>query len=825
MTTVAPAGLDPDDQAGRTPWWSFDDGLVPGRDDLVDALGSVTLSGLALIGLHHVYLGSSYLTVGLAGSLAGILAAFVIGRLRLHLLLAVPFALAVFVLAGGPAVASTAIAGVLPGPGTPGALFSGLVQGWADMLTTAPPMGIADGLGVIPYVCGFVAAGGAMLFARLRPWPLVPVVTPVLVLVVGFLFGTRDVVSTLAQGALFAVVAIGWGAVRANRDRRSGDGHVYWPRLLSGLVMLVIVFAVAWPIGTRLPVVDAAPRTVLRDRFVPPFDPRNEPSPLASFRSYLSNDAAKATAFSVTGLPEGARVRLATMDTYDGVVWVVGGSAAAASGHFERVGAEIVPVPDGRPATVSVTAQADRADVWVPTVGATRAADFAGPRAADLDASFRYNRDTASGAAPVRLRRGDEVTLQAQLAPNRDDKALADAAIDGSQALPALPTLPDNVAKKATELAGAGSPFAQAVKLEEALAKGGFYSDGGPDAKGTARESAPGHSEYRMIDFLGNKRGYIGNAEQFASAMALMARSLGLPARVVMGFAPPPGSGSGALDLHGSDVDAWVEIAFAGHGWVSFYPTPDHKKAPPDIPPKQPQEKDLSQNQPPPPTFLEAPDLKSELSAPHPDPAPPAAEAAVSSETPVAVKAAGALAVPLLAALAVCGLIVGLKSRRRRRRRSRGTEVRRLRGAWDDLCDQARDLGVLIPPGATRREVAALVPHEVWDAWAFADRVDDAMFGIIRPSDGTVKVIWDEADREREAMTSKLSAKDRWKAALSLSSLRPKKMARRARQAERDAATAEARAAAEAEAAEAAALAAMAPRPDDPRLTSAGAPH
>jgi 8-oxo-dGTP pyrophosphatase MutT (NUDIX family) len=78
----------------------------------------------------------------------------------------------------------------------------------------------------------------------------------------------------------------------------------------------------------------------------------------------------------------------------------------------------------------------------------------------------------------------------------------------------------------------------------------------------------------------------IGDEEQYASAFALMARSLGYPARVVMGFAPEVPDGGGTVTVTGDDVTAWVEVAFDGVGWVPFAPTPDETDIPQDQVPK-----------------------------------------------------------------------------------------------------------------------------------------------------------------------------------------------------------------------------------------------
>ncbi len=64
-----------------------------------------------------------------------------------------------------------------------------------------------------------------------------------------------------------------------------------------------------------------------------------------------------------------------------------------------------------------------------------------------------------------------------------------------------------------------------------------------------------------------------GYCQHFAGAMALMLRYLGIPARVAAGFA----SGTYSKDhwtVTDHDAHAWVEVWFAGYGWLPFDPTP-----------------------------------------------------------------------------------------------------------------------------------------------------------------------------------------------------------------------------------------------------------
>ncbi|MCX6022744.1 MAG: transglutaminaseTgpA domain-containing protein, partial [Chloroflexi bacterium] len=66
-----------------------------------------------------------------------------------------------------------------------------------------------------------------------------------------------------------------------------------------------------------------------------------------------------------------------------------------------------------------------------------------------------------------------------------------------------------------------------------------------------------------------------GFCQQFASAMVLLSRSVGIPARVVTGYLPGEYNPlTGAYAVRARDAHSWVEIAFERSGWVAFDPTP-----------------------------------------------------------------------------------------------------------------------------------------------------------------------------------------------------------------------------------------------------------
>ena len=76
-----------------------------------------------------------------------------------------------------------------------------------------------------------------------------------------------------------------------------------------------------------------------------------------------------------------------------------------------------------------------------------------------------------------------------------------------------------------------------------------------------------------LADFLSQKKGF---CQQFASLMAVMLRSIGIPARIGLGFTQgdPVANETGTYIVHGHDYHSWVEVPFEGYGWLTFDPTP-----------------------------------------------------------------------------------------------------------------------------------------------------------------------------------------------------------------------------------------------------------
>lgn len=81
----------------------------------------------------------------------------------------------------------------------------------------------------------------------------------------------------------------------------------------------------------------------------------------------------------------------------------------------------------------------------------------------------------------------------------------------------------------------------------------------------------PGTGSDAIAVFLRERRGF---CVHYASAMAAMARTLNIPARVAVGFTPGDTKGGNVYTVTGRMYHAWPELYFSGYGWMRFEPTP-----------------------------------------------------------------------------------------------------------------------------------------------------------------------------------------------------------------------------------------------------------
>lgn len=196
----------------------------------------------------------------------------------------------------------------------------------------------------------------------------------------------------------------------------------------------------------------------------------------------------------------------------------------------------------------AVYAVGDPEVVYFPT--GLRVDRFGLPRAeATLDDGLVYSVVSAYGVAgPDQLRR-----------------APTTAALDGLDAYLALPAgVPDRVRDLAREVtADATNDYDRVRALEQHLRSGYRYR---------LDSAVPPDGRDAVDHFLFDARE--GFCEQFAAAMAVMARALGIPARVAAGYVPGRYNPfTGYYSVRGTDAHAWVEVFHPGFGWYPYDPT------------------------------------------------------------------------------------------------------------------------------------------------------------------------------------------------------------------------------------------------------------
>ena len=739
---------------------------------LVDGLVLAVLLGAVVVGFGPVWGTAGYLLPAAGGALVGLLVAWLGAWLRWSVLLTTASTvLAYFLLGGVLALPSTTLAGVLPTGTTLAELAVGASHGWKSFVTTVPPLASFEELAVVPYLLMLltgVLAGTIAWRARVAAWALLPVVVSLAAVA---LLGTIVPALPLVQGLVVAVVGLLWASWRAAETRmganrllseasRSATRRLRAQRVRGGAVLLGVGGLAAVLVS---PVLGQGERVVLRELITPPLDLHQYTSPLVGFRTY-TKDLDETELFTVDGMPEGGRVRLATLDSYAGTVYDA--SSGGASGVFNRAGETIDTVAAGTATPLKVTVTG-YSGVWLPEVGELSGVRFGGERADELAASTYYNATSRTGVVTAGLAPGDSYELDAIVSPDPAEEDLESVPIlDVDQPQPQ--DVADAVPAKAQQLsADATEDLERLTNIRDTLVATGVYASGLENQP----PSRPGHSAAR-IDALLAQDEMVGDDEQFAVAFSLMAQQAGIPARVVMGFYPEedawkPGT---PYTVTGADVHAWVEVPFEGYGWVPFDVIPDEDNKVEPLP---------RSKQVPKPPVLESPETPEE---------PPQAEAGDVEDEDQDEDASAidwrqvamivfTVVVPLAILALPILLLLAFKARRRGRRRAAAAPVDRVSGGWREVVDVATDLGAGVPRGATRREGARLLMDQLPSAatpttTGLAHRADRTVFGAGEPTDAEIEEYWAEVDALVGTLHEGLPWRKRVAARLSLRSVR-----------------------------------------------------
>lgn len=307
------------------------------------------------------------------------------------------------------------------------------------------------------------------------------------------------------------------------------------------------------------------------------------------------------------------------------------------------------------------------------------------------------------GGDGVRLKRGDQwVAVGDEVKPTP-------AQLDAAPDIPALEqadlikgtTIPASIAEKARQLTiGTTSKHEAAVAIQDWLRRDFTYSTNVISEPIDNLQS----SSY-LEQFIQDKVGY---CEQFAATMALMSRSIGIPARVVVGFTRGTKNDQGEYVVTAKDAHAWPELFFTGIGWVRFEPTPrgpadggtvtvPNRAAP--APSGGPDERE--------PTREGVPNNRQ---VPEEDNGTPNAISEVPDAT-APVDPADQLRRRALVGLLLVGVVALLvpAAWRLLRRRRRLAATASIEDAWTELRDSARDLGVPWSDAHTPRQAADAV--------------------------------------------------------------------------------------------------------------------
>ncbi|NSC24699.1 DUF4129 domain-containing protein, partial [Streptomyces albus subsp. chlorinus] len=646
-------------------------------------------------------------------------------------------------------------AGGLPTGPAVAEVWSALLDSPHAVLTTILPAPTGPDFLVLPHAVVWLASLAATELALRTRAPLLPAVPPVLALGFPLVLGVDGPGSNLPPAAgLVACAAL----LVLLRSRAPARGAV---RMLStGLPLVAVLALAATLLGPRLPGLSTSEPYDPRQDVRPPTVHPQSTSPLDQVAAWLQHPQ---TRLFTARTSAAQNWRLAVLDRYDGVKWT-------SSAELARSGGRVPPqrgADPGRHKRVEqhVTLQ-NLPGIWLPAADRPTSVEVTGKKGGGgAEDGRQLAVDPASGvlalgkggATGTRTNRGLSYTAVSQ-APVYEAKRLQYAAVPDGTAYTSLPRT-DAAGKPvkavetfskvaATATAGSSYPYQQAYKLAAYLREHYRFDP----------KSVPGHA-YRNLEFF-LTTGKHGTSEQFAAAFAVMARTLGLPTRVAVGFRADGAHRAGPVQVTGQDALAWPEVRFKGIGWVPFYPTPgqeskDGSSVPPAGQPKEREKADRDIAQKPRPSV--PPRQRNDAEGREGQ--------GTASDGGLPVWAYPPLGVAVLV-VAYCGYALWAPCRTRRRRRGARDPGQRVLGAWQQIVDRLTEVGLPATAAHTATEVAAFGIERIGGRGseqlpALARLVNEVGYGGRVPDEAAADAAWRHCDAVEEIVTRTVPRRER----------------------------------------------------------------
>lgn len=524
-------------------------------------VGLLVVTLATVLGMHRLFVGNQWLAPLLVQATAAHLCAAALRRRGVSLgLSALVMVAAGFLVATWTFYRSTALV-LIPTSGSIDAMQTDLSEAWALYKDVVAPA---------PVETGFLLASGAALWciAFVADWAAFRLWVPFeATLPAGTLFLFTSLLGAEAgpagAAAMYGAALLGFLLLHRVARQEVASHWVSELRssgrrslLVAGSALGAVAVVAGTVIAPNLPGADSPglldPRDLSEED-----NSRVTVSPLVDIRSRLV-DQSNLEVFTVRSDGR-AYWRLTSLERFNGSIW-------SSSGSFGEADEDLPESVDSDAATADVTQRYTinaLAAIWLPS--AFEARSF---RADDVEA--RYDEESSTLIVDNSVPTSDGLSYEVISASPRYDAAelAGDAAGAPENILDTYLALPDDfspsVAKLAADLvAGQPTPYGRAVALQSHLRE--FTYD---------LSVQPGHSGDVLEQFLfETRRGY---CEQFAGTFAAMARAVGLPARVAVGFTPGEADAADPTLFHvrGEHAHAWPEVYFEGAGWVPFEPTP-----------------------------------------------------------------------------------------------------------------------------------------------------------------------------------------------------------------------------------------------------------